>query len=57
MPRGLLGRHHLRRDDNAGLAPPEPSIRGVIFSELGKEEPKTVGEKEYPVFLPEKGKL
>ena len=30
---------------------------GVIFFELGKEESKTVGEKEYPVFLPEKGKL
>jgi hypothetical protein len=28
---------------------------GVIF-ELGKEEPKTVGEKGYPVFLPEKAK-
>jgi hypothetical protein len=30
---------------------------GAIFSELWKEEPKTVGEKEYPVFLPEKGEL
>jgi hypothetical protein len=57
MPRGLLGRRYLQRDDNASLTPPELSIRGVIFSELGKEESKTVGEKEFPVFWPEKGKL
>jgi hypothetical protein len=29
---------------------------GWITSKLWKEEPKAAGGKEYPVFLPEKGK-